>query len=87
MKVLNSVDVTGVLRQVGFNTYEYMMRRGAIPLTGQAARVMNWRTQFPVLVGADTADLPNLRAAVSSYIGVLNQQASGLADTFTTGSL
>jgi hypothetical protein len=87
LKALNSVDVTGVLRQVGFNTYEYLMRRGFIPLTGQASRVSNWRTQFPVLVGSDTADPANIRAGVSSYIGVLNQQASGLADSFITGSL
>lgn len=87
LKVLNAVDVTGVLRQIGFNTYEYLMRRGILPLSGQASRVMNWRTQFPILVGSDTADSQNLRAAVSSYVGVLNQQASGLADTFITGSL
>lgn len=87
LKTLNAVDVTGVLRQVGYNTYEYLMRRGILPLTGQAARVMNWRTQFPILVGSDTADSQNIRAAVSSYVGVLNQQASGLADTFVTGSL
>lgn len=87
LKALNSVDVTGVLRQVGFNTWEYLMRRGLIPLAGQASRVCNWRTQMPVLVGADTADPANIRAAVSSYFGVASQQASGLADSMITGSL
>lgn len=87
LKTLNAVDVTGVIRQVGFNTYEYLMRRGFIPLAGQASRVANWRTQFPVLVGSDLADAPNIRAAVSSYVGALNQSASGLADTFISGSL
>jgi hypothetical protein len=87
LKSLNSVDVTGVIRQVGFNTYEFLMRRGLIPLAGQAVRVANWRGSFPVLVGSDTADAQNVRAAVSSYVGVLNQQASGLADSMITGSL
>jgi len=87
LKALNAVDVTGVLRQVGYNTYEYLMRRGLLPQTGQAPRVCNWRSSFPVLVGADVADSANIRAAVSSYVGVLNQQASGLADSMITGSL
>jgi hypothetical protein len=87
LKTLNSVDVTGVIRQVSFNTYEFLMRKGLIPLAGQAVRVANWRSAFPVLVGSDTADAQNVRASVSSYVGVLNQQASGLADSMITGSL
>jgi hypothetical protein len=87
LKTLNSVDVTGVIRQVGFNTYELLMRRGLLPLAGQAVRVANWKSVFPVLVGSDTADPANIRAAVSSFVGVLNQQASGLADSMITGSL
>jgi hypothetical protein len=87
LKTLNSVDVTGVIRQVGFNTYEFLMRKGFIPLAGQAVRAANWRSTFPVLVGSDNADAANIRAAVSSYVGVLSQQASGLADSMITGSL
>lgn len=87
LKSLNSVDNTGVLRQVGFNTYDYLMRKGITPLAGQASRVMNWRTSFPILVGSDTADALNLRTATAAYIGVLSQQAPGLVDTFISGSL
>ncbi len=87
LKSLNAVDTSGVIRTVGFNTYEYLMRRGFLPLAGQAVRVSNWKSVFPVLVGSDVADAPNIRAAVSSYCGVLNQQASGLADSMITGSL
>lgn len=87
MKALNAVDNTGVLRQVGYNTWTYLMRRGLLPQTGQAPRVCNWRTEFPVLVGADVADTANLNAAVSSYIGVLYQQSDGLATSLRTGSL
>jgi hypothetical protein len=87
MKTLNAVDNTGVVRNVGFNTYEYLMRRGFLPLSGQAVRTANWRASMPVPAGADTADAPNIRAAVSSFVGVLNQQASGLADSMIAGSL
>lgn len=87
LKTLNAVDATGVIRAVGFNTFEMLMRKGFIPLAGQAARVANWRSFFPVLVGSDLADAANIRAAASSYAGVLSQQASGLADSMITGSL
>jgi hypothetical protein len=87
LKTLNAVDVTGVIRQVGFNTYEYLMRRGFLPLAGQAVRLAQWRGSFPVLVGSDLADAPNVRAAVSSYFGVGYAVASGLADTMISGSL
>ncbi len=84
---VNAVDVTGVIRQVGFNTYEMLMRRGFLPLAGQATRLAQWRSSFPILVGSDLADAPNVRAGISCYAGVLSQQASGLADTFISGSL
>lgn len=87
MKTLNAVDSTGVVRNVGFNTFEYLMRRGLLPLAGQASRVSNWKAQMPIPAGADLADAPNIRAACSSYFGVGYQQATGLADSMISGSL
>lgn len=87
IKTLNAVDVSGVVRSVGYNVYEMLMRRGFLPLAGQAVRVSNWKAQFPILVGSDAADAANIRAGVSSFIGVLNQQANGLSDSFISGSL
>lgn len=87
LKTLNAVDSTGVVRNVGFNTYEYLMRRGLLPLAGQASKLSNWRATMPIPAGSDLADAQNIRAAVSSFVGVLNQQASGLADSMITGSL
>jgi hypothetical protein len=87
LKTLNAVDVTGVIRQVSFNTYEMLMRRGFLPLAGQSVRVSNWKASMPVLVGSDTADAPNIRAACSSFFGVGYQQATGLADSMISGSL
>lgn len=87
IKTLNAVDVTGVIRSVGYNVYEMLMRRGFIPLAGQSVRLANWKAHMPVLVGSDSADTANIRAAVSSFVGVMNQQASGLADSMISGSL
>ncbi len=87
MKTLNALDSTGVIRNVGFNTFELLMRKGMLPLAGQAVRVANWRATLPVLAGADTADAANIRAACSSFFGVGYQQASGLADSMISGSL
>jgi len=87
IKTLNAVDTTGVIRQVGFNTYSMLMRRGAIPLAGQSVRVQNWRSEMPVLVGADSADTANVKAACSSFFGMGYDQASNLAVAMLTGSL
>jgi hypothetical protein len=87
LKTLNAVDATGVVRQVGFNTYTYLMRRGFLPLAGQAVRTAQWRSELPILVGSDLADAPNIRAAFSSYFGVGYATASGFADSAITGSL
>jgi len=87
LKTLNAVDVTGVVRSVGVNTYGLLLRKGMTPLSGQASRTGMFRAEFGVPAGADTADQPNIKAAVSAFIGALNQQSSGIADTLLTGVL
>jgi hypothetical protein len=87
IKTLNAIDTTGVLRVVGFNTYGVLTRKGMTPLAGQASRTAQMRSEFSIPAGADTADVPNIKAAVSSHIGVLNQQSAGLADTLATAVL
>jgi hypothetical protein len=38
-----------------------------------------------VPAGSDTADAPNIRAAVSAAVGALNQFSAGLGDTLVSG--
>lgn len=87
IRALNAVDSNNVLRVVPFNTYGILLRKGMTPLSGQAAKTALFRAEFALPAGADTADAPNVKAAVSSFIGTLSQQSAGIADTLQTGVL
>jgi len=76
---------TGILPSVPNNTYKVIVRKGVTPLSGQAARVLNATLTIDVPAGADTADAPNVRAALSLLIGAINSISSGIGDTAVTG--
>jgi len=86
LKSLGPVDpVTGALRSVPRNTFSIIVRKGVTPLAGQAAQVMNFTLSCDVPAGADSADAPNVRAALSLLIGSLNQISASYGDTLVTG--
>lgn len=86
LKVLSAVDpVTGVLRSVPRNVYTIRVRKGVLPLAGQAAVPMQIVTSIEVPAGADAADPANIRAALSLMIGSLNQISASIGDTVVTG--
>jgi hypothetical protein len=87
LKTLNAIDATGVLRVVGFNTYGILQRKGMTPLAGQASKTALYRAEFSVPAGADSADQPNIKGAVSCFLGTLNQQSDGIANTLMNGVL
>lgn len=77
--------VTGLLPSVPKNTHVIIVRKGAIPLSGQPASVLLIRCSIDVPAGSDTADAANLRAAISLLVGSLNQLSAGLGDTLVSG--
>jgi len=79
------VPGTGLLPSVPKNSWKIIVRKGVIPLTGQPAAVLLIKVEIDVPAGADTADAPNIRAALSAAIGALNQQSAGLGDTTVSG--
>lgn len=86
LRVLTAVDpVTGVLRSVPRNVYVIRVRKGVTPLAGQSPVPMQIVTSIEVPAGADTADAPNIRAALSLMIGSLNQISASIGDTAVTG--
>lgn len=88
LRVLGSPNpVTGVVTVVPTNTYKLITRKGVLPLTGQPFKVMNITTEMDVPAGADTADAPNIRAALSCHIGALTQQSAGFGDLAINGVL
>lgn len=85
-KSLGPVDpVTGALRSVPRNTFTVIVRKGVTPLAGQSAVPLLAKLTIDVPAGADIADAPNVRAAMSLLVGALNQVSAGLGDTIITG--
>jgi hypothetical protein len=86
LKTLGPVDpVTGQLRAVPRNSYKIIVRKGTTPLVGQSTVVLNATLTIDVPAGADTADAPNVRAAMSLLVGALNQASAGIGDTLISG--
>jgi hypothetical protein len=77
--------VTGLVASVPRNTYTLNTRKGVLPLAGQPYATMMIRTIIEVPAGADTADAPNVRAALSMHIGSLSQASAGIGDTGVSG--
>jgi hypothetical protein len=83
----NPNPVTGVVTQVPVNTYKQITRKGVTVLTGQPYKVMVITTTIDVPAGSDTADAPNVRAALSAHNGVAWQQSIGQGDLLINGVL
>lgn len=79
--------ITNVVSNVPINNYGLLSRKGCTVLAGQAIRVMEIRTIIGVPAGADTADAPNVRAALSAHLGYLVQQSAGFGDMAINGVL
>jgi len=81
------VPNTGMLPSVPKNSWKFIVRKGVTPLAGQPASVLIIKMEIDVPAGSDTADAPNIRAALSAAIGALSQQSAGLGDTLVSGVL
>jgi len=77
--------VTGVIKDVPVNTYKLITRKGASPAVNQNALVARITTIIDVPAGTDTYEPEDLRAMISAHFGVGWAQASGIADTVTSG--
>jgi hypothetical protein len=86
-KTLKPVNSQNVLSEVPYNTFKVITRKGVLPLAGQAARNMVITTMIEMPAGCDTADAPNVRAALSLHYGTVWAQSSGIGDTVITGVL
>lgn len=86
-KTLKPVNSQNVLSEVPYNTFKVITRKGVLPLAGQAARNMVITTMIEMPAGCDTADAPNVRAALSLHYGTVWAQSAGIGDTVITGVL
>jgi hypothetical protein len=78
-------QVSGIIPTAPRNSYSIGVRKGAVPVTGQAPQTMNIRCDFSVPAGSDVAEPEELRAAVALFTGALWQQAPGIAQMLIDG--
>lgn len=79
--------VTGVISVVPTNTYKCIVRKGVLPLAGQAYRTALFTGTYDIPAGSDLADPANLKAGLSLFVGAMNQQSAGVGDTIISGIL
>jgi len=77
--------VTGVIKSVPMNSYKLITRKGVMPAANQSAIVARITTTIDVPAGSDTYEPEDLKAMLSLHFGAGSAQASGIADTITTG--
>lgn len=77
--------VTGVVKTIPVNTYKLVSRKGGLPAANQMPQVIKITTVIEVPAGVDTFEPEEIKAVLSSHVGVLSQQCSGIADTVVTG--
>jgi len=87
IRALPPVGVNGVLPSVPRNVFTLSVRKGVIPLAGQAPVPMALKLEIPVPAGADLADKANLLAALSCLAGILWEQSNEIGDSIIAGSL
>lgn len=84
-KSLGSVNAaTGVVSNVPNNQFGLIIRKGVVPLSGQASRVATMRVTWDIPAGSDTAEPEDIRALVSAGIGALTQLSAGIGDTLVS---
>lgn len=78
---------TGVIKDVPFNNWKIIVRKGMLPQAGQAVRVAIWTLTGEIPAGADVASPAEMRAALSLLFGVFGQQSAAIGDTTVQGVL
>lgn len=77
--------VNGSYGNVPLNRVELLTRKGVKIDSAGTIRVMNLRVIAEIPAGAETSDAPNIRACLSSTIGLLNEESSDLGDSLISG--
>lgn len=85
-KTLGSANPgTGIIANVPVNTFRVVTKKGVMPASQQAPRLMTIDTSLHIVSGSDFYDPQNVRAAIAAHIGLLQQISAGLGDLTVTG--
>ncbi len=88
LKVLgNPNPVTGVVSNVPVNVFKLIVRKGVTVLAGQPIYPAMVKAEMSIPAGADTADLPNIRAMLTCTAGVLQVNANEICNSLASGTL
>lgn len=79
--------VTGVIKNIGRNTYKLITRKGMQPAANQSSQVAIITTTIELPAGADVYEPEDIKALLSCHFGAGYSNASGIADTVLTGVL
>lgn len=86
--VIGAVNpTTGQLRSVARNRFSVVIRKGVLPLAGQASQNAVVTVNIDVPAGADNADELSIRSMLSATFGLLNANSSAIGDTVVSGVL
>ncbi|DAD52546.1 TPA_asm: coat protein [ssRNA phage SRR6254353_1] len=86
-RLVAGVPSNGILPPQPKNTTRVRLTKGVLPLAGQASQMMEIDCMIKIPAGADAADAPNIRAALSLFIGQIGEISSGLGDTLVQGNI
>jgi hypothetical protein len=81
------VAVNGVIGVAPKNVWKFIVRKGLIPVTGQAPQIGIFTLEVSVPAGSESADAVNIRAALSALFGAFSQQSAGFGDAVVSGVL
>jgi len=86
-KVLKTLGtpVNGVLKSIPRNEYKLIVRKGVIPLSGQAPLPASVTVSLNIPAGSDLVSPAEVRAMCSLAFGLLSQQSAGIGDSCVAG--
>lgn len=87
LKILGKPNLNGLISSVGRNVYKVLGRKGVLPLAGQPNAISLARHEYEIPAGSESADLVSLKALISLMGGFTTTNATGMADTFASGSV
>lgn len=81
------VGTSGIVGKLGRNTVKAKIRKGTIPLVGQAAQISDIDIAINVVSGAETADLNNVTALIDATIAWLHRERANFVLAAQTGNV
>lgn len=81
------IGANGVPTAVPRNVWTIKTTKGVLVVAGYAPQPLIIETRVSIPAGADIADAPNVKAALSLHVGVLWESSNDLMDSYLAGSL